>query len=660
MSAQFNDVQMMDQTQQQPSYPSYLSIPKIRVIVRKRPLSKKELAKSDSDVVEIRNGRQVVVKELKTKVDLTKFIEEHSFQFDLAFNEQTTNEQIYIETVRPMIEAAFNRTKVTCFAYGQTGSGKTYTMMGANGSEMVTPGMYLLAAYDIFSLLQQPQYAGFTIWASFYEIYCGKLFDLLNERNLLTAREDGKQNICIVGLTEKNVTNLNALMQLIAYGLRGRTVGVTGANSDSSRSHGIIQIVIKDTNNNQHGKISFIDLAGSERAADTIDTNKQTRIDGAEINKSLLALKECIRALDQDKKHTPFRGSKLTLVLRDSFIGNCKTLMIANISPALSCSEHTLNTLRYADRVKELRGKPDINIGSGNVNLNYDSNSNRDNGKDPQEVLANLLMMPRQHSKAVTYKVDSNMKKIPEKKIKKTVKRSEVSRHHSSNSFVGSNAMMFGNTNNVNNSGMMMNIPMIGGNQMNTSMNMGMNNINMLGMNGNSMLNMSTCSQYQNQPMMNNQPMLNQSMMNQNQIMSNQNQCMLTQNSIPGNNLSNINQQTPQIPYKISQSSILSSENKENVQYHSNTSITNSMKKSSAPLMEQNTNQEGNGSRYTLLQQNAKQDPSVNSQNGIISDNAISFLNDYTSFTQKKEKESPQQTNPGEDLNALRDRKSVV
>ena len=84
-----------------------------------------------------------------------------------------------------------------------------------------------------------------------------------------------------------------------------------------------------------YGKISFIDLAGSERAADVTDQNKQTRfkiikfrIDGAEINKSLLALKECIRALDMDKNHTPFRGSKLTLVLRDSFIGNCKTVMI--------------------------------------------------------------------------------------------------------------------------------------------------------------------------------------------------------------------------------------------------------------------------------------------------------------------------------------------
>ena len=82
---------------------------------------------------------------------------------------------------------------------------------------------------------------------------------------------------------------------------------------------------------------------------------KQTRIDGAEINKSLLSLKECIRALDQGKGHTPFRGSKLTMVLKDSFVGFCRTVMIGNVSPSSACSENTLNTLRYADRVKELR-----------------------------------------------------------------------------------------------------------------------------------------------------------------------------------------------------------------------------------------------------------------------------------------------------------------
>ena len=112
-----------------------------------------------------------------------------------------------------------------------------------------------------------------------------------------------------------------------------------------------------------------------------LDSN---RLDGAEINKSLLALKECIRALDQDKKHTPFRGSKLTLVLKDSFTGNCKTLMIGNISPCSSSCEHTLNTLRYADRVKELR-KP------GNFDL--------DNKMSNLDMLAQQLMLPRQISK---------------------------------------------------------------------------------------------------------------------------------------------------------------------------------------------------------------------------------------------------------------------
>ena len=78
-----------------------------------------------------------------------------------------------------------------------------------------------------------------------------------------------------------------------------------------------------------------------------MDQNKQTKIDGAEINKSLLCLKECIRALDQGKGHTPFRGSKLTMVLKDSFIGYCNTIMICNISPNNSSSENTMNTLRY-------------------------------------------------------------------------------------------------------------------------------------------------------------------------------------------------------------------------------------------------------------------------------------------------------------------------
>ena len=121
--------------------------------------------------------------------------------------------------------------------------------------------------------------------------------------------------------------------------------------------------------------------------------------------------------------------------------------MIANISPSLGCSEHTLNTLRYADRVKELRGKPDINIGSGNVNLNYENSINNNKDKDPQEMLANLLMMPRQHNNTLKYKVDSNMKRISEKKAKRH-KRNDINRQSSLNtsntvSNVNNNSMIF-------------------------------------------------------------------------------------------------------------------------------------------------------------------------------------------------------------------------
>ena len=229
----------------------------------------------------------------------------------------------------------------------------------------------------------------FLDYVSFYEIYCNKLFDLLNNKNTLEIREDGKGTIHIVGLVQKQITNMKNLIDIIDFGLKSRTTGVTGANDDSSRSHAILNIELQDEDENSKGKITFVDLAGSERAVDTIDTNKQTKIDGAEINKSLLALKECIRALDQGKLHKPFRGSKLTLVLRDSFIGNCLTLMIANISPCLSCSENTLNTLRYADRVKELR--------KGNNEKNRSDNK--------EDLLAEALMMPRQHNKTVKYNV---------------------------------------------------------------------------------------------------------------------------------------------------------------------------------------------------------------------------------------------------------------
>jgi len=264
-------------------------------------------------------------------------------------------------------------------------------MMGDSTTDIqenTTPGLYLLAAQDIFALLEQPNYQNLSVYVSFYEIYCSKLHDLLNDRQQLHAREDAKQNVNIVGLSEKRITSVQSLMQIIDFGNSVRTTASTSANLDSSRSHAILQISLK-IGNKPYGKMSFIDLAGSERGADVVDTNKQTRMDGAEINKSLLALKECIRALDQDKKHTPFRGSKLTLVLKDSFTGNCKTLMIGNISPSSHACEHTINTLRYADRVKELK-KP---------------SEERNTALSQMDLLAQQLMLPRQNKNSTKFAI---------------------------------------------------------------------------------------------------------------------------------------------------------------------------------------------------------------------------------------------------------------
>ncbi|KAL6563256.1 Kinesin-like protein KIN-13B [Orobanche hederae] len=327
------------------------NVAKIKVVVRKRPLNKKELTKNEEDIIETCSN-SLVVHETKLKVDLTEYIEKHEFVFDAVLDEEVSNDEVYRETVEPIVPIIFQRTKATCFAYGQTGSGKTYTMKP----------LPLKAVRDILRLMHHTyRNQGFQLFVSFFEIYGGKLYDLLSDRKKLCMREDGKQQVCIVGLQEYRVSDVETVKELIEKGNATRSTGTTGANEESSRSHAILQLTIKRSADGSEskparvvGKLSFIDLAGSERGADTTDNDKQTRMEGAEINKSLLALKECIRALDNDQGHIPFRGSKLTEVLRDSFVGNSRTVMVSCVSPNSGSCEHTLNTLRYADRVKSL------------------------------------------------------------------------------------------------------------------------------------------------------------------------------------------------------------------------------------------------------------------------------------------------------------------
>jgi len=351
----------------------------ITVCIRKRPMSQKEIKKKEVDVVTIPSREGITIHEPKSKVDLTKYLDNQHFRFDYAFDENSNNELVYKYSARSLVQSIFEGGMATCFAYGQTGSGKTHTMGGEfhGKSQDSKNGIYAFATKDVFKLLKSPKYKNnnLVVSCSYFEIYSGKVFDLLSGKSKLRVLEDGKQQVVVVGLTETDVECVEDVLKLITHGNNLRTSGQTSANAHSSRSHAVFQIILRVNNNKKplYGKFSLIDLAGNERGADTSSANRQTRMEGAEINKSLLALKECIRALGKKGAHLPFRASKLTQVLRDSFIGDkARTCMIAMIGPSLNSCEHTLNTLRYADRVKELGVKRSRRENDGNGALEYE------------------------------------------------------------------------------------------------------------------------------------------------------------------------------------------------------------------------------------------------------------------------------------------------
>ncbi|KAB2059126.1 hypothetical protein ES319_A11G281000v1 [Gossypium barbadense] len=149
------------------------NVAKIKVMVRKRPLNKKEISQKEDDIVTV-DENVLTVHEPKLKVDLTAYVEKHEFCFDAVLDEHVTNDEVYRVTVEPIIPIIFQRTKATCFAYGQTGSGKTFTMQP----------LPLRAAQDLIRFLHQPVYHSqrFKLWLSYFEIYDGKLFDLLSDR----------------------------------------------------------------------------------------------------------------------------------------------------------------------------------------------------------------------------------------------------------------------------------------------------------------------------------------------------------------------------------------------------------------------------------------------------------------------------------------------
>ena len=302
---------------------------------------------------------------LNAKDELSKNrSKERQYAFDLAFDKDAGQIEIFNNTTKYLIDGIIEGYNATVFAYGATGAGKTYTMIGTPDN----PGNMFLMIQDLFENIKKTRSdKSYQIKVSFIEIYNETIRDLLIITNdVLDLREDAEQGIHIPNLSIIDVDSPEEVMELLFFGNGNRTQEATNVNETSSRSHAVLEIRVEQRNKSEDvhediniAKLSMIDLAGSERAART--QNRGIRmIEGAMINLSLLSLGNWINALVENMEkgvnnHIPYRDSKLTRLLKDSLGGNSRTVMIANISPSHLCYEDTNNTLKYANRAKNIK-----------------------------------------------------------------------------------------------------------------------------------------------------------------------------------------------------------------------------------------------------------------------------------------------------------------
>jgi len=295
---------------------------------------------------------------------------ERKYMFDVVSDARADQNDVYSATAKTLISSVLEGYNATVFAYGATGAGKTYTMLGTENN----PGVMYRTLHDLFVEIKKFQgKREYHVTMSYLEIYNELIRDLLvpsSSSTLLELREDAKGTIQVAGLQENIVRTPEEVMDMLHKGNRARTQEPTKANKTSSRSHAVLQVNIRQkdvapshTEQVRFAKLYMIDLAGSERAAHTQNTGRRM-VEGAHINRSLLALGNCINALSEkgNTKYVNYRDSKLTRILKDSLGGNSRTVMIAHISPASIHFEESRNTLNYADRAKYIKTKIRRNV----------------------------------------------------------------------------------------------------------------------------------------------------------------------------------------------------------------------------------------------------------------------------------------------------------
>ncbi|XP_037701762.1 kinesin-like protein KIF21A isoform X12 [Choloepus didactylus] len=378
----------------------------VRVAVRIRPQLAKEKIEGCHICTSVTPG--------EPQVFLGK---DKAFTFDYVFDIDSQQDQIYIQCIEKLIEGCFEGYNATVFAYGQTGAGKTYTMGTGFDVNIIEEeqGIISRAVKHLFKSIEEKKHAAiknglpppdFKVNAQFLELYNEEVLDLFdttrdidakNKKSNIKIHEDSTGGIYTVGVTTRTVNTESEMMQCLKLGALSRTTASTQMNVQSSRSHAIFTIHVSQTRMCPHidaenvtdnkmisessqmnefetltAKFHFVDLAGSERLKRTGATGERAK-EGISINCGLLALGNVISALgDKSKRatHVPYRDSKLTRLLQDSLGGNSQTIMIACVSPSDRDFMETLNTLKYANRARNIKNKVMVNQDRASQQIN--------------------------------------------------------------------------------------------------------------------------------------------------------------------------------------------------------------------------------------------------------------------------------------------------
>ncbi|KAJ8513950.1 hypothetical protein OPV22_004384 [Ensete ventricosum] len=358
--------------------PSSKRTASLLVSVKCRPLTEAERKRS-RHIVQVTDDKSLTVLDPDLSKDYLELIQnrtkERRYCFDHVFGPGCTNADVY-RNISSTISGVLQGLNATVFAYGSTGSGKTYTMVGTRKD----PGLMVLNLHTIFDLIKKDKSSDiFVVSCSYLEVYNEVIYDLLEKSSgHLELREDPEHGIMVTGLRSIKVQSADKILELLNLGNSRRKTESTEANATSSRSHAVLEITVNRKQKSQYqsrilrGKLALVDLAGSESASETNLGGQKLR-DGANINRSLLALANCINALGKQQKkglaYVPYRNSKLTRILKDGLSGNSQTIMVATISPADDQYRHTINTLKYADRAKEIKTQVHKNIGTVDTHL---------------------------------------------------------------------------------------------------------------------------------------------------------------------------------------------------------------------------------------------------------------------------------------------------